>query len=82
MMTPLPQFYAKEIYDALSGAGTDEDPLIEVFCTMNNNELRCIRSAYETSKYNKLFYVYLLFVKSNYVTNAKDNKNKHFFWFF
>lgn len=49
MMTPLPQFYAQEIHDALTGVGTDEDTLIEVFCAMNNHELRVIRAAYETS---------------------------------
>ncbi|CAG2058169.1 unnamed protein product [Timema podura] len=47
MMTPLPQFYANEIHDALSGIGTDEETLIEVLCTMTNNELRIIRAAYE-----------------------------------
>lgn len=47
MMTPLPQFYAKEIHEALSGIGTDEDTLIEVFCTMTNNEIHTIRAAYE-----------------------------------
>lgn len=51
MMTPLPQFYAQEIHDALAGIGTDEDTLIEVFCTMNNHELRTIRHAYESSMY-------------------------------
>lgn len=50
-MTPLPQFYAKEVHDALSGIGTDEDALIEVFCTMTNSELYTIRAAYEGSKY-------------------------------
>lgn len=49
MMTPLPQYYAQEVHDAMAGAGTDEDVLIEVFCTMNNNELRTIRMAYEQS---------------------------------
>lgn len=51
MMTPLPQYYAKEIHEAMSGVGTDEDVLIEVFCTMTNNELRTIRVAYEHSKF-------------------------------
>ncbi|XP_067013419.1 annexin B9 isoform X2 [Anabrus simplex] len=48
LMTPLPQFYAQEIHDALSGIGTDEDCLIEVFCTLNNHEIRTVRAAYES----------------------------------
>lgn len=54
MMTPLPQFYAKELHEALSGIGTDEDTLIEVLCTMTNHEIRIIRQAYECSKYLSL----------------------------
>jgi len=50
MMTPLPQFYAIELRDAVSGIGTNESTLIEILCTTTNHEIHTIRAAYEKSK--------------------------------
>jgi annexin A7/11 len=54
MMTPLPQFYAREMHDAISGLGTDEDVLIEVMCTLSNAEIRTIAQAYHKTYYQNL----------------------------
>ncbi|XP_044271347.1 annexin B9-like isoform X1 [Tribolium madens] len=54
MMTPLPQYYAREIHDAITGVGTDEDVLIETMCTLSNAEIRTIRDAYHRTYYQNL----------------------------
>ncbi|KAF2897863.1 hypothetical protein ILUMI_08314 [Ignelater luminosus] len=46
MMQPT-QFYVKQLYDAVNGAGTDEDALIDILCSLNNDEIRRIRKLYE-----------------------------------
>ncbi|XP_008550971.1 annexin B9 isoform X1 [Microplitis demolitor] len=48
MMTPIPNYYATELHEAMSGIGTDECVLIEVMCTMSNQEIHMIRQAYES----------------------------------
>ncbi|XP_063994638.1 annexin B9-like isoform X2 [Diachasmimorpha longicaudata] len=47
MITPLPEYYAKELHEAMSGIGTEECVLIEVMCTMSNHEIRVIGQVYE-----------------------------------
>lgn len=51
LMTPIVDFYAQELHDAMSGAGTDEDVLVEVLATMSNYEIHTIKNAYERSEY-------------------------------
>lgn len=50
LLTPMVDFYVKELHDAMAGIGTDEDVLIEVLCAMSNFEIHTIKNAYERRK--------------------------------
>lgn len=54
MMTPLPQYYAKELHDAMEGVGTNENVLIEVLCTKSNQEIMVIKQAYQSLYHRSL----------------------------
>lgn len=63
LMTPLPEFLAKELHYAMEGIGTNEETIIEIVCTASNAEIYAIKQAYEKSKLAKLiFMLYLIAV--------------------
>lgn len=41
---------AAALHDAMKGAGTDEDMLIDVICTASNKKMQAIKAAYRRSK--------------------------------
>jgi annexin A7/11 len=47
LLTPILDFYCKEIKDAMAGIGTDEDVLIEILCTLSNFEIMTIKEHYK-----------------------------------
>lgn len=46
LLMPTSELYCRELYEAMTGAGTDEDVLIEVMCTMSNYQIREICAYY------------------------------------
>ncbi|KAK3782511.1 hypothetical protein RRG08_061741 [Elysia crispata] len=47
LLTPMRTLEAKQLHDAISGAGTDETTIIEVLATKTNDEIEEIKAAYK-----------------------------------
>lgn len=54
LCVPKYEFYCHELHEAISGAGTDEDALIDMMCTMSNQEIREINYMYSRLYGNSL----------------------------
>lgn len=61
LMTPTYSFLAKEIQNAMSGVGTNEETIIEIICTASNAEINNIKREYQKCWLNLiLVFIYVI----------------------
>lgn len=50
LMRPWDEYLCKQLNKAMDGAGTDEEALVEILCTRENDEIQQLVETYERSK--------------------------------
>lgn len=51
LMRPPLEYLCRQLHNAMSGIGTDEEAMIEILCTRNSNELKQLVKAYEDCEF-------------------------------
>lgn len=77
------KFLARQVHDAISGAGTDEQILIDILCPRTNNEIADISDAYLERKYTFHSTVFVLLnmafsIRSCYSATCETNLNLYY----
>lgn len=49
-MLPPDEYLCNQLQQAMNGAGTEENTLVEIICTKNNEEIKQLVAKYEESK--------------------------------
>lgn len=52
LMLPPDEYLCKQLHQAMDGAGTEENTLVEIICTKTNEEVKKLVATYEESMLN------------------------------